>query len=326
MRPSAATALALALCALCGCHTAEQSVAAPQAVALQPQAQAQPRSARHTFGRGVNVNHWLASNYDDIHAYGSAWFDEEDVAWIAAQGFDHIRFRVSGRQWVGGDGELDEGKLAPFEAALRWTRQHGLGVVLTITTIPGVEINREGETQGLERPATIAAATDFWGRVARRFAAVDDQLRFEIYHRPSAENPASLRGFSEATQHTIAEVSPARFVYLQPDDGEMGKISGALPDGPVGLSVMFDDASALPTLDRWAAAEGKGREVYVGEFGVSIDEKDDVARAYIRETLGAIQQRHMSWAVYDYESGCAIRGADGAPTRVLDALGMRPRR
>ena len=31
----------------------------------------------------------------------------------------------------------------------------------------------------------------------------------------------------------------------------------------------------------------------------------------------------LHWAVYDYHTGCAVRDASGAPTRVLEVLDLR---
>ncbi|HEX2099645.1 MAG TPA: hypothetical protein VHF69_03220, partial [Candidatus Synoicihabitans sp.] len=82
-----------------------------------------------SFKRGVNVSHWLSQNYPE-RPYAADWFTEEDVAWIAKQGFDHIRYPIDGRVWLREDDTLDETKIAPFEQALRWTKQHGLSAVL----------------------------------------------------------------------------------------------------------------------------------------------------------------------------------------------------
>ena len=54
----------------------------------------------YTFKKGVNISHWLSQNGPE-QPYAAAWFDEEDVAWIAAQGFDHIRYPVDGREDTG---------------------------------------------------------------------------------------------------------------------------------------------------------------------------------------------------------------------------------
>ena len=73
--------------------------------------------AKFSFQRGVNVSHWLSQNFDE-RPYAATWFTEEDVAWIAQQGFDHIRIPVDGRLWRNADGSLDAGVLAHEDAEL----------------------------------------------------------------------------------------------------------------------------------------------------------------------------------------------------------------
>src|SRR4051812_39284380 len=87
MRTSVLFALAVAV----SCGHAVEPVGHPDRAA---------GDAHRRFRRGVVVNHWLASNYDAVHAYGGAWFDREDVAWIARHGFDHVRVRVSAKDWL----------------------------------------------------------------------------------------------------------------------------------------------------------------------------------------------------------------------------------
>lgn len=34
-------------------------------------------------------------------------------------------------------------------------------------------------------------------------------------------------------------------------------------------------------------------------------------------------RRISGWALYDYHTGCAVRGEDGKPTRVMEALALK---
>src|ERR1051326_5666783 len=96
-----------------------------------------------TFKRGVNISHWLSQNFGE-RTYGAPWFGEDDIAWIAAQGFDHIRLPVDVRLCLAADGSLDDAKLKPIRDAIAWTKKRGLGVVLDAHFLPGADFNSVG--------------------------------------------------------------------------------------------------------------------------------------------------------------------------------------
>ncbi len=168
----------------------------------------------YTFKRGVNISHWLSQNNAKLY-YAAPWFDEEDITWIAAQGFDHIRYPIDGRQWLRPDGSLDEAKIEPFVRALAWTKAHGLGAILDMHFLPGASFD-QGDPQDavftdMELQGKVA---DFWARVAKRFAGEGDYLRFELLNEPVAAKNADLNGFTRRMLAAIRESNPTRIVYI----------------------------------------------------------------------------------------------------------------
>lgn len=180
----------------------------------------------YTFRRGVNVNHWLGDNIaatDDFPAgalYGADWFDEEDVAWIAGQGFDHMRIWVGGNNWVTTTGEVDESDVAHFDRVLEWARKHGLGVVLAMHGLPGY---RNGIRYGAAETdvgspftddATRGDAAYLWWLVAKRYVDIGAQLRFELLASPNAESAEQIRLFNAEMIASIRRVDRDRMVYV----------------------------------------------------------------------------------------------------------------
>lgn len=167
-----------------------------------------------TFRRGVNISHWLSQNGAG-HPYAAPWFDEEDIAWIAAQGFDHIRYPVDGREWLRADGSLDEAKVAPFVRALGWTKAHGLGAVLDMHFLPGASFDPgDRQSAAFTDERLQASVADFWARTARRFAGEGDYLRFEVLNEPVADKNEQLNGFNRRMLAAIRASNPTRVVYL----------------------------------------------------------------------------------------------------------------
>lgn len=225
-------------------------------------------AASYGFRRGVNLNHWLADNLapeqlPNAH-YGADWFAEDDVAWIAARGFDHLRIWVDGAAWLDAEGHLDEAAIARFDDALRWSAAHGLGVVLAMYGLPGHRAGIRGAPQpDATSPFTDAAtrgdAAYLWWAIAHRYRDVGDRLRFELLVRPEAEDAAQLRAFHAATLDAVRRVDPRRIVYLTPREGRL-----ELAD-----EVLFPDPHTM------LAADFTEPEIFTHQFGM--DGELDVA-------------------------------------------------
>ncbi len=188
-----------------GCAGTTATAAAPAAAAGRP----------HTFMRGVNIDNWLSQN-DAAMPYGAPWFTAEDVAWIAAQGFDHIRFPIDSRIWLKPDGTLDEAKVAPFDRALAWVRQNGLGAILDVHFLEGADFNSgsASDVRIFSDPVLMEKAANLWRTLARRYATEGDYLRFEILNEPKAKENAQLNVFNFRMLAAIRESNPTRVVYF----------------------------------------------------------------------------------------------------------------
>ena len=172
-------------------------------------------AGRHTFMRGVNIDNWLSQNEGKM-TYAAPWFTEEDVAWIAAHGFDHLRFPIDSRIWLKADGTLDEAKVAPFDRALAWVRQHGLGAILDVHFIDGADFNSgaASDARVFTDPALMDKAASLWRTLATRYAHEGDYLRFELLNEPKADKNSQLNVFNLRMLSAIRESNPTRMVYF----------------------------------------------------------------------------------------------------------------
>jgi hypothetical protein len=66
------------------------------------------------------------------------------------------------------------------------------------------------------------------------------------------------------------------------------------------------------------------RELYFGNIGVMLGVDDASARIYLQALRDALERNGIAWAVYDYQTGGAVRAEQGTggPTRVLEGLRM----
>lgn len=337
-------------------------------------------SKTYTYRRGVNLNHWLGDNLAASVApnslYAEPWFNQEDVDWIALQGFDHLRIHVNGGKWVTKEGDLDAAAIAPFENALRWANARGMGVVLTMTGLPRFRSGLRGEkVPGAASPfsdvTTRGHASYLWWMVARHFADAGAGLRFELINAPDTKVASELRSFNSEMLAAIRRTNPTRVVYVTSLGMEIDKSETVdLSDPNTALAVTFMEPElftwqmdperpkvefpgSVPDLSKFATEddliprllsgasigpellkarmdvlgsrmkeEFGTREVYISTLSVFQGVEDKAARAYLSAAKAAIEAQGFSWAVYDYNTGGAIRGEDGKPTRVIEALGM----
>jgi hypothetical protein len=336
--------------------------------------------AKYSFKRGLNINHWLGDNLDPkLYAnslYGEPWFDAEDVGWIAAQGFDHLRIRVGGHYWIDKNGDLDSARLRHFDDALRWAKTNRLGVVLTMVSLPGFKAHiRGGEaptdvSSPFTDEATRGDAAYLWWLVARRYADTGEQLRFEVLNGPDATDTEQMRSFNREMLAAIRRTNPTRMVYLTTRDMSIDSVADVeLPDPYTAFAVQFwepelftfqineriprltfpgrvpelkdlldagdpalqyantemDVATLDARIAAFAARIGglsKSHEIYIADWGVLQSADDDSAGRYIAAARAAFERHGLSWAIYDYHSGCAVRGAGGKATRILRALAL----
>jgi endoglucanase len=166
------------------------------------------------FQRGVSIAHWMAKVHDAAGP-GAPWFGAGDIAWIAAQGFDHIRYPLDGRLIWRTDGTLDEAALAPLVRAMHATRDAGLGAVLDLHFLPGGRFDRDAQDPAIySDPRARAEAAACWARLAARFAGEGPYLRFELINEPAAARASDLNTLNAALLGAIRLHDRERVVYI----------------------------------------------------------------------------------------------------------------
>lgn len=257
-----------------------------------------------TFRRGVNISHWLSQNEGTL-TYAAPWFGEEDVAWIAAHGFDHIRLPVDVRTCMKDDGTLDDAKLAPVHAAIGWAKARGLGLVLDAHFLPGADFNYVGgDKRVYTDEALMTKVAGVWRELAKRFANEGPEVRFEILNEPVAEKNEELNPFMHRMLAAIRESNPTRVVYVTCNKWSSfsNVVDVVLPDDPhIALTVHFYEPLAFthqraswvgfkPTLPpitfpgRVPDLTGHTTE----SFGGYIHAGDEVTEAQVRESFAKL--------------------------------------
>jgi endoglucanase len=185
-----------------------------------------------TFKRGVNISHWLSQNYGE-RTYAATWFNKSDMAWIADQGFDHIRIPIDSKYWMTADGGLKVEAMKPFDQACEWAQAHGLGVILDMHYLPGASFTKI-ENALFTDEALIRLSEDFWRNVAARYKNAGAWLRFELINEPVAEKNTQLNPLLHRLLAAVRETNPTRVVYLTTNKwGKFDTVTDLeIPDDP----------------------------------------------------------------------------------------------
>lgn len=170
-----------------------------------------------SFKRGISIGHWLAK-FDDNIGYGGDWFGAADIAWLAAQGFDHLRYPVDARLWRKPDGNLDLSRIARFEQALALTKAKGMGVVLDMHFLPGGNYQHSSQDEAIFTDTKAQQqAADFIGKLAQHFVAEGDALRIELLNEPSAPNAKQLNALYQQLIRAVRARDTNRVLYISPN-------------------------------------------------------------------------------------------------------------
>jgi len=166
----------------------------------------------YTFKRGVNINHWLAQNYDEF-TYAAEWFGSDDLEWIAEHKFDHIRIPIDYKLWFDDNGELIEERVAPFDAACEWAVENGLGVILDMHYLPGASFTQVQDALFTD-VVLMEKAANLWRKVATRYADKGPWLRFELINEPVAKENEHLNTLLAKLISAVRESNPTRVIYI----------------------------------------------------------------------------------------------------------------
>lgn len=171
-------------------------------------------SAAYTFDRGVNISHWIGQQLPGKWADPQR-FSGSDAAWIASQGFDHVRVPVDGRILLAIEGQLIHELLEPFDRAIEWTRSHGLGIILDIHYLRGNDFLTPAEENRLWQSDELQEiAVNLWRSLATKYAEVGPNLRFELLNEAVAPSNEDLNKLNRKLVSAIRAIDHDRVIYV----------------------------------------------------------------------------------------------------------------
>lgn len=166
--------------------------------------------------RGTNLSHWLSQDF--------GWFPREtfitenDFAFIARAGFDHVRLPIDEKEMWLEDGRPNEAAFALLVQAIDWSRENGLRVVVDLHTVRTHHFNavNEGGTNTLfTDPTAQGQFLDLWRELSARLRHFPvDAVAYEIMNEPVADDHEDWNKLIAATFAVLRASEPDRVIVL----------------------------------------------------------------------------------------------------------------
>ncbi len=172
-----------------------------------------PSTAAIRLHRGVNISHWLSQSHIRDHRR-TAYFTEEDVAFIARQGFDHIRIPIDEEQMFTPEGEKEPEAFALLHNALQWCRKHKLRAVVDLHILRSHHFNAKEKPLFTEEKAQ----EDFyecWRKISGELKKYSTKwVAYELMNEPVADEAETWNIIVNRCAAVVRELEPKRTLII----------------------------------------------------------------------------------------------------------------
>jgi len=233
---------------------------------------------------------------------------EDDIARIAALGFDHVRLPINSRVVLTDDGEFRADGFALIDRAVEWCRRHGLWILLDLHGAPGGQTGTNIDDSPNGRPELFMddenrrLTVRLWRELARRYRDDPTVLGYDLLNEPLPNEwqhiyPGELLALYEELTAAIREVDPNHLIMYEG------------PHWAIDVSIftrVLDPNSVLQFHRYWCAPERAsiaayldardrlGVPVYMGEGGENTPE-------WIYTATRLYEQHDIGWNFWPWK-------------------------
>ena len=163
--------------------------------------------------RGVNISHWLSQS--DTRGKGRAeYFTEKDVAFIAAQGFDHLRIPIDEEQMFTPHGEKEPEAFALLHNALQWCRKYKMKAVVDLHILRSHHFNAAEKPLFTDEKAQNAFY-ECWRKISGELKKYSVKwVAYELMNEPVADNPETWNIIVNRCAAVVRELEPKRTIII----------------------------------------------------------------------------------------------------------------
>lgn len=163
--------------------------------------------------RGVNISHWLSQS----GARGTQranYFTEKDVAFIASQGFDHLRIPIDEEQMFTVEGEKEAEAFALLHNALQWCRKYKLRAVVDLHILRSHYFNAS-EKPLFTDPNAQEAFYECWRKISGELKKYSNKwVAYELMNEPVADDPEIWNVIVNRCAAVVRELEPKRTIII----------------------------------------------------------------------------------------------------------------
>ncbi len=165
---------------------------------------------------GCNLGHCLSQYGSKDEEHWNSYIVESDFARIASWGMDHVRLPVDYMLFETDEkpGEYREDRLAYIDTAIACACKYGLNVVLDLHRTAGFSFNAGDRNDIFSDPQKQARFIAIWEMFARRYASMDDCIRFDLLNEMVWENSDPWNALWPKAVAAIHRISPERKVIV----------------------------------------------------------------------------------------------------------------
>ena len=166
-----------------------------------------------TIHRGLNISHWLSQS----RVRGLArerYFTEKDVAYIASEGFDHLRIPVDEEQLFLENGEKDAEAFALLHDALGWCRKYGLRAVVDLHILRSHHFNAAEKPLFTDEKAQ-ESFFECWRKISGELNGYSNGwVAYELMNEPVADRAEDWNKLVRRCVEVIREREPQRMLVI----------------------------------------------------------------------------------------------------------------
>ncbi len=166
-----------------------------------------------TIHRGLNISHWLSQS----RVRGLArerYFTEKDVAYIASEGFDHLRIPVDEEQLFLESGEKDAEAFALLHEALGWCRKYGLRAVVDLHILRSHHFNAAEKPLFTDEKAQ-ESFFECWRKISGELKDYSNGwVAYELMNEPVADRAEDWNKLVRRCVEVIREREPQRMLVI----------------------------------------------------------------------------------------------------------------
>ena len=163
--------------------------------------------------RGVNISHWLSQS--DTRGKGRAeYFTEKDVAFIAAQGFDHLRIPIDEEQMFTPQGEKEPEAFALLHNALQWCRKYKMKAVVDLHILRSHHFNAAEKPLFTDEKAQNAFY-ECWRKISGELKKYSVKwVAYELMNEPVADDPEQWNTIVNNCLEVVRKLEPKRTIII----------------------------------------------------------------------------------------------------------------